>query len=125
MGSTAVIVLTLPYPISKNRIHRRVGRLTILSREARDYRLHVSLCAISQLAETAGGADWPIVGPVSVTLTFYRPRKTGDLDGRIPWLLDCLQGVGYADDKQVVALHCYRRDDKERPRVEVTIEPAA
>lgn len=113
------LTLTLPYPISKNRIHRRVGQMTILSREARDYRADVYALMLVQLAEQKG---WPIVGPVCVTLTFYRPSKTGDLDGRIPWLLDCLQGAGYEDDKQVVALHAYRYEDKVRPRVEVTIE---
>ncbi|HXI19134.1 MAG TPA: RusA family crossover junction endodeoxyribonuclease [Chloroflexota bacterium] len=122
VGRAEMIALTLPYPPSKNRLHRRVGQMTILSREARDYRLHASLCAISQLADADVDAEWPIVGPVSVSLTFFRPRKTGDLDGRIPWLLDCLQGVGYADDKQVIAIHAYRLEDKTNPRVEVVIE---
>jgi Holliday junction resolvase RusA-like endonuclease len=60
-------------------------------------------------------------GQVAVTLRVYRPRKSGDLDGRIKIVLDALQGVAYRDDSQVVALHAYRFDDKARPRVEVEV----
>lgn len=106
---------TLPYPPSKNRLHRRVGRLTILSREARDYKTIVAARCLSQGMQ-------PLDGQVSVTLSFYRPRKIGDVDGRIPWTLDCLQGLAFHNDSQVVELHCYRLDDKANPRVEVVIE---
>lgn len=113
-----MITLTLPYPPSKNHLHRRVGRLTLLSREAREYRENVCECVVPQLA----GRRWPMTGPVKVTLRFYRPRKTGDVDGRIPWTLDCLQGIAFVNDSQVVEIHAYREEDKLRPRVEVTVE---
>lgn len=115
-----MIALTLPFPPSKNRLHRRVGNLTILSREAREYREDLRALMLRRRADWG---VWPIMTePVVVTMTFYRPSKIGDLDGRIPWLLDCLQGLAYEDDKQVVAIHAYRHDDKVNPRVEVVIE---
>ena len=63
----------------------------------------------------------PLSGPVSVSAVFYFPNKRGDLDNRIKVLLDALQDVHYADDKQVHYLEATRRIDKANPRVEVEI----
>ena len=38
--------------------------------------------------------------------------------------LDSLRGIAYADDKQIVEIHAYRRDDPANPRIEVVIESA-
>jgi Holliday junction resolvase RusA-like endonuclease len=81
----------------------------VLSAEARKYKADVAKIV------TAG----PIIGPVMLKLAFYRPRKSGDLDGRLKVLLDALQGVLYLDDKQVEEIHAYRFDDKKNPRAEV------
>jgi Holliday junction resolvase RusA-like endonuclease len=62
-----------------------------------------------------------MTGRIAVTMHVYRPRKSGDLDNRTKAVLDCLQGVVYLDDAQIVELHTYRHDDKLNPRVEVTI----
>lgn len=59
---------------------------------------------------------------VAVTLKIYRPLAAGDLDNRIKCVLDALNGTAYQDDRQVAEIHAYRFDDKERPRVEITIE---
>ncbi len=61
-------------------------------------------------------------GNISMTIKIYRGRKQGDLDNRIKPLLDALQCIAYHDDKQVVEIHAYRYDDKNNPRVEVTLE---
>jgi Holliday junction resolvase RusA-like endonuclease len=66
-----------------------------------------------------------IVGPVSVSLRVFRPRKIGDLDNLLKVLLDSLKGYAFEDDKQVVEIQAVRFDDKENPRVEVGIRPAA
>lgn len=65
----------------------------------------------------------PPSGPVDVTVHVFRPRKAGDLDNALKVLLDALSGIAYVDDDQVVSLHAFRHDDKERPRVEVEVEP--
>lgn len=116
-----MIHLTLPYPPSKNRLHRRVGNLTLLSREAREYQRDVALALRAQLVEPQRG---PLLGPVALTLRFYRPRKSGDVDGRLPWLIDCLQGYAYTNDKQIVEIHAYRLEDRLNPRVEVSVTEA-
>lgn len=63
----------------------------------------------------------PTTNAVGVELYFYRPRKTGDIDGPIKASLDCLNGAVWVDDKQVVELHVYRMDDKLSPRAEVRV----
>jgi Holliday junction resolvase RusA-like endonuclease len=61
-------------------------------------------------------------GPVRVTLHVYRPRRRGELDNIQKVLLDSLTGVVYRDDEQIAELHAYRHEDKQKPRVEVTVE---
>ncbi len=108
-----IVKLTLPFPPSSNRYWRKTrhGRVYV-SDEAKNYRDEIAL-----LTKRCGIA----IGDVSFTAKFYRPRKSGDLDNRIKILLDALQGNCFVDDSQVVEIHAYRFDDREKPRVEVEI----
>lgn len=112
------MTITLPYPPSANRYWRHVvvrGQARVLlSAEAREYRATVGRIAMIKRLR-------PASGPVVVTLRFYRPRRSGDLDNRLKQVLDALQGWAFADDAQVVELHAVRRDDKDMPRVEVAV----
>lgn len=109
---------TLPYPPSANRYWRNVRGRTLKSREARRYAVE---CQWLARAESDGAL---LQGEVAVTLRLYRPSKRGDLDNRIKVVLDALQGVAYADDKQVIEIHAYRYDDKENPRIEIDVQKA-
>lgn len=105
---------TLSYPPSGNRYWRHFRGITCLSAEARAYRKTAGMEAIRQGVEVLGG-------PVVVGLVVYRPRRMGDLDNTSKVLLDALNGIAWNDDSQIVELHLYRFDDKNNPRVEVTI----
>lgn len=111
-----MIYIVLPYPPPTNRLWRNWRGRTVLSTEARAYK--------AKVRAAAGGTAGPIKGPISISIWVYRPRKSGDLDGRIKAVLDALQGVAYVDDSQVVSLHAYRFDDKASPRVEVEVRSA-
>ncbi len=107
---------TLSMPPSANRLWRMDKRgFMRKSTEAVAYYELAGFEAIKQGVEITD-CD------VAVTLKVYRARKSGDLDNRIKPLLDALQGVAFYDDKQVIEIHAYRFDDKNNPRVEVTIE---
>jgi Holliday junction resolvase RusA-like endonuclease len=43
------------------------------------------------------------------------------LDNTAKAVLDALRGQAFEDDSQVVELHMFRGDDKERPRCEVEV----
>jgi crossover junction endodeoxyribonuclease RusA len=107
------VTVTLPYPPSANRYWRttRDGR-TYVSAEAKQYKKDV--------AKVAGRAN--LTGELRLTMFVYRPRKTGDLSNRIKVLEDALQGVLFNDDKQISEIYAVRLDDKQNPRVEVTVE---
>lgn len=85
----------------------------VLSKEAREWKDRNQVCG-------------PLVeGPVSLTIHVYRPRKRGDLDNCLKLVIDALvSGLILSDDDQVVAIHAYRHDDKDSPRVEVSIQEA-
>jgi hypothetical protein len=92
---------------------------------------NVSSLACSMRAHMAAAAiagtrmPTPLTGEVAVTVHIYRPRKTGDLDNRLKALLDSLTGCIWRDDKQVVEMHVYRRDDRDNPRAVVTVREVA
>lgn len=108
------LVLNLP-PLG-NRFYRRFRNRIVMSEEGREYKEYVS-------EVTAGKYD-PFTQPVRVFLDVYRARRAGDLDGFLKCLLDSLQGVVYANDKQIVEIHARRFDDRDNPRVELTVVEA-
>jgi Holliday junction resolvase RusA-like endonuclease len=86
----------------------------VRSREATEYKEQVGwLCAAEKLA--------PLQDDVCVSLDFYRPAKRGDLDNLLKVTLDSLIGWAYEDDKQVAEIHVMRHEDKDDPRVEISI----
>src|SRR4029077_9821051 len=87
---------------------------TMVSAAGRQYKHDASLKALSQGMR-------PVSGPVAVSIRVFRPRKVGDADNVLKAALDSLKGVAYADDDQIVELHLYRDDDKDRPRIEVEV----
>ena len=109
--------LTLPEPPSANRWWRKFKNRMVLSAEAREYKANVAaICMVNRVK--------PFAGEVCVTLAWYRGRKAGDLDKRIGIVLDALQGSFYANDSQIVSLSADRYEDKENPRLHVTVRAA-
>lgn len=107
---------TLPYPPSTNVYWRVFRGRAVLSAEAKKYKATVKVLL----------AKHPILsGPVALTAYVYRPQRSGDLDNRLKVLGDALNGVIWADDKQVVEIHAYRHDDKANPRVEIEVTALA
>jgi crossover junction endodeoxyribonuclease RusA len=112
--------IVLPYPPSANRYWKTFAYLkgwrplvnVTPSAEAREYRERVK--TILQRSHIQ-----PAAGEVELEMTFYRPRRRGDLDNRLKVLLDALEGCLYFNDEQIVRITAIRKDDKEHPRVEI------
>lgn len=111
----AAVRITLPYPPSVNAYWRHVRGRTLLSADARAYKV-----AVGQQCNLLGIV--PTSAPVVLRINVYRPRAQGDLDNILKALLDSLAGHAYVDDAQVVELHAWRHDDRAVPRVEVEVE---
>lgn len=114
------MTIELPYPPSAN-IYWQIshGRL-VKTQRARDYFKEVLI--IAQLLEWDDIAIHLATKPVKFTVHVYRPKKRGDLDNCLKVLIDSLNGIAYVDDDQITEIHAYRHEDKENPRVMVTIE---
>ncbi len=110
--------LVLPYPPSANTywVPAR-GRGLVPSGEALAYKANVA-------RQVAATSTQPLVGPVRLSLTAYRPRRVGDLDNTLKVLGDALNGLAWLDDEQVVAIHAERADDAKAPRVELVATAA-
>jgi Holliday junction resolvase RusA-like endonuclease len=112
--------LRLPVPPSANRWARLGNGHLYTPAKVLEYQAAVKVRAIV--------AKCVMIRPpatVAVAMTWYRGRRSGDLDRRIGIALDALQGLVYENDAQVVELHAYRRDDRTDPRLMVTIEEVA
>ena len=106
----------LPYPPSGNNFYSVFRGRKIISEDGRDYQNRASVAIELSNPQAVGGE-------VRVTLWAFRPRKSGDIDNIIKPVLDSLTKAGvYADDRFIIELHVYRRDDKDDPRVEVEVE---
>ncbi len=110
-----MIYLTLPLTPLLNRYYRKFNNRMVLSEEGRTYKAEVATICASQFIA-------PLEGPIALTAHVYRKRKAGDVDGYLKGMMDSLQGYAYLNDSQIVELHIHRHDDKNNPRVEVTIE---
>ena len=111
----------LPEPPSANRYWRHAKGRTYLHKDARAYRLVVRMAYIQRTKSLK--IAFPDE-PLSVTFTWLRARKSGDLDNRIKQLLDALCGLAYTDDDQIVHIDATRYDGKRKGRIDITIEPA-
>ncbi len=102
-------------PASKansRRIVRIGGRMaSIKSKKALSY---------SDVFRAQCPAVEPLEGPVRVILTIHYASRRPDLDESL--ILDLLQGVAYANDRQVREKHVYWGLDPDRPRCSIRVE---
>lgn len=61
--------------------------------------------------------------PLSITIRFYFKDKLKDIDSCLKGLLDCMQGIVFYNDRQIVELHVFKKIDKGHTRTELEIEP--
>lgn len=109
-----MLKIILPYPPSVNHYLRHAGHSVYRTKEANDYREIVEWILHDMEVD-------PLQGALKVSIIIYRPRKAGDIDGILKVSLDAMNKLAYEDDKQIIELHVYRRDDKHNPRLEVEI----
>lgn len=111
--------LVLGEPASKANSRRIVTngavRRSIKSAKALDY-AKTFLRQIRPLASL-------LTGDLVVTIAIYYASRRPDLDESL--ILDLLQGVAYANDRQVKERHVYWGLDKANPRSEIYVEQVA
>ena len=64
----------------------------------------------------------PITGDVSILIYLYMKDKRSDIDNVLKGLLDCMTGIVWQDDKQIIELHVFKYIDRTCPRIELEIE---
>lgn len=113
--------IELPFPPSVNRIWRQWKGRTLLSREGRAYRQAVGQAWLLARQQGFGRRK------VRVSVVAFMPdNRRRDIDNLWKAAGDALQACRVVeDDSQIVRLLIEHGGiDRERPRLEVTIEPA-
>lgn len=89
----------------------------------RDPRVEAWEQTVALFARQAWTGD-PLTGDVAVSVTFIRPRRSADLDNLQKGVLDAVKKIIFADDKQVVEIHAYKRFPRQGAAgVWVTVAP--
>jgi Holliday junction resolvase RusA-like endonuclease len=121
------IAIVLPLPPSANKWNTRTKRTkrTVTKKESREYRKSVQALVQHTLARAVlegKTADcWPLRGPFRFEVDVYFTNRCGDLDNRWKFLLDCLAGLLYLNDNQLVSFASTRQLDKLNPRVRLRV----
>lgn len=114
--------LMLPYPISVNVYWRSFRGRVVKSKAARDY-----IDAVQWKAKSAGIKD-PLTGKAKVVLKYFpkKPKvskgaevRSMDIDNVAKVAIDCLQGIAYLNDNQIVHLSISKEDPIEGGGLEV------
>ncbi len=124
--ATSGVTLTVPVPPSANRWHRKFRNRTVLSPEAREYTDALGAIVLEQFNRGRPRVVSPAfrTETLKVEIRWFRKAKQGDVDKRGAILLDALQGLVYADDKQIADYRIVRDDSQPKDaRMVVTIQP--
>lgn len=123
MSEHTTIHIVLPWPPSMNGYWRSIRRgnrcCQILSARARAYREAACAAMLTHLRQPT------LEGPVRVTEKFYPPdARKRDMSNHRKAYEDAITHFGlWLDDSQVVEVHGWMLPpDRERPRIEITIE---
>ena len=115
--------LILPLSPGTNRMWRNFKGITVLSKDARDFKQTVAVVA------RTSGVMAPLQGEVMVDIAYHpkarkketdRPLRRLDCDAHIKPVLDALIGIAYLDDYQVVDARCHLEAPVENGELIVT-----
>lgn len=117
-GADGTIRLRLPSPPSMNRLWRvtRLGKV-YKDPDVVKYQKQVQAYVLASRVVMFEHGD------LTVSLTWHRARKAGDVDNRLKVLLDAFTGLCYRDDAQVKRIVIERRDGEQAAGVDVRIKP--
>lgn len=63
----------------------------------------------------------PLQCPIGVDIDFFIPNNRSDLDNLLKGTLDCLTGIVWDDDKQIIEIMARKYIEKKNPRVEIIV----
>lgn len=99
-------------PISVNALYR--GR-RFLTKEGKGTKEAMGYEAKSQFRGK------PLKCVIGLDIDFYVPNMRSDLDNLLKATLDCLTGIIWEDDRQVIEILARKYQEKKNPRIELTV----
>lgn len=63
----------------------------------------------------------PLKCDIDLQICFYVPNKMSDLDNLLKGTLDCMTGILWTDDRQIIRIVAEKHVDKKNPEIKVFI----
>lgn len=101
-------------PVSVNAMYRAVGRRVIMSARGREFKKEVGRQLDRSVDMLMGAVD------VSIIFSFDDGRRR-DVDNFAKAILDCLKGVMFEDDSDIVSLYMVKRLRQKTNSIEVSV----
>jgi crossover junction endodeoxyribonuclease RusA len=118
-----MITLELPYPVSMNQIWRVYKGRQVQSKDAIRYKNEIKyICSQRKVKLTTEPVSVVIELRPKLTITGKASKVVIDLDNCLKATLDALQGIVFANDKQVKRIYMYYGEPVESGALLVTIE---
>ncbi len=99
-------------PISVNSLYYGVKRIT---KEGKDTKTTMAWEVKSQYRGK------PLQCDIGLDIDFFVPNQLSDLDNLLKGTLDCLTGILWDDDRQIIEIMARKYVDKKNPRIEILI----
>lgn len=99
-------------PISVNQLYRGRKFLTSVGKSTKEV---MAWEAKKQYRGKAMQCD------IGVDIDFYVPNNRSDLDNLLKATIDCLTGILWVDDHQIIEILARKYIDKKEPRIEIII----
>ena len=98
-------MITLPYPPSVNRYWRNFRGRMVISAEGREFKIAAGwLCKSVYHKPMDGDVQLTMTLHPKLTTTGKASKTVMDLDNSLKCVCDCMNGIAYVDDSQIVRI---------------------
>lgn len=107
--------ITLPLPPTDNQLYGQRGKVRFMYQAGKDWKEKAWLLIRSQYKGKI------IEGDINIGSIVFYLKRWRDIQGSLKLVFDSMEGIVYANDRQIRSFYVVRKIDKSNPRIEITL----